>query len=293
MTEIVQSCPLCGDLHSRFFESRPFRGQIIVNRICKKCGLVFQSPRMTDGELDAFYASGYRLLQEGSSTPTARNVDIQQKRAGSLLDFVRSDIPSLSRHLDIGCSIGILLKQFQAAYHNTGVGVEPGEAHRLHARNEGLTVYATLDELENAAEARFDLISMSHVLEHLSDPAGYLTHLRESILVPEGWLLLEVPNLYAHDSFETAHLVAYSAHTLQQALEKAGFEIVRMEKHGRPRSPRLQLYITLLARPKISTQKTFHLIPERGVFIKRRVGMFYRRVLERLFSQSTWIAFED
>ena len=199
MTEIVQYCPLCSDQHSRLFESRPFRGQIIVNRICKNCGLVFQSPRMTEGELSAFYTSGYRLLQEGSSTPTARNVDIQQKRAGSLLDFVRSEIPSLSRHLDIGCSIGILLKHFQAAYHNTGVGVEPGEAHRLQARIEGLTVYATLDELEKAAEERFDLISMSHVLEHLSDPAGYLTHLRESVLVPEGWLLLEVPNLYAHD----------------------------------------------------------------------------------------------
>ncbi len=293
MTEIVQYCPLCSDQHSRLFESRPFRGQIIVNRICKNCGLVFQSPRMTEGELSAFYTSGYRLLQEGSSTPTARNVDIQQKRAGSLLDFVRSEIPSLSRHLDIGCSIGILLKHFQAAYHNTGVGVEPGEAHRLQARNEGLTVYATLDELEKAAEERFDLISMSHVLEHLSDPAGYLTHLRESVLVPEGWLLLEVPNLYAHDLFETAHLVAYSDHTLQQALEKAGFEIVRMEKHGRPRSPWLQLYITLLARPKINTQETYHLIPERGVFIKRRVGMFYRRVLERLFSRSTWVAFDD
>src|SRR5512140_735826 len=175
MTEIVQSCPLCGDQHSRLFESRPFRGQIIVNRICNNCGLVFQSPRMTEVELGTFYASGYRLLQEGSSQPTARNVYIQQMRAESLLDFVRSDIPSLSRHLDVGCSIGILLKHFQAAYHNSGVGVEPGEAHRLHARQEGLTVYATLDELETARDARFDLVSMSHVLEHLPDPAGYLT----------------------------------------------------------------------------------------------------------------------
>jgi len=293
MTEIVQHCPLCGDESSRLFDIRSFRGQKVVNRICKKCGLVFQSPRMTEVELGAFYASGYRLLQEGSSEPTARNVDIQQKRAGSLLDFVRSDIPSLSRHLDIGCSIGILLKHFQSKYHNWGAGVEPGEAHRLQARNEGLTVYATLDELEKAAEERFDLISMSHVLEHLSDPAGYLTHLRESVLVPKGWLLLEVPNLYAHDSFETAHLVAYSSHTLRQILKKAGFETVRLETHGQPRSPWLQLYITLLAHPRSSTQKPFHIGPERGVAIKRQAGMFYRHVLERVFPRWTWTTNEE
>ncbi len=138
----------------------------------------------------------------------------------------------LASHLDIGCSMGILLERFEKEYHCHPVGIEPGEAHRNHARQAGLTVYASLEELEQNEHARFSLISMAHVLEHLPDPVGYLVHLRETLLDPAGWLLLEVPNLYAHDSFETAHLVAYSAHTLQQTLGKAGFEVVRLEKHG-------------------------------------------------------------
>jgi 2-polyprenyl-3-methyl-5-hydroxy-6-metoxy-1,4-benzoquinol methylase len=289
MTEIVQFCPLCSSEYSRLFDSRSFRGQVVVNRICQRCGLVFQSPRMTEAESDAFYAKEYRLLQEGSAGPTERNVAAQNKRADSLLDFVRPEVRALSRHLDIGCSIGILLENFRRTYHNTGVGVEPGEAHRLHARREGLTVHASLDELEKAGEARFDLISMSHVLEHLPDPVGYLTGLRESILAPDGWLLLEVPNLYAHDSFEVAHLFAFSHHTLCEVLRQSGFSVVKFKQNGYPNSRIIPLFLTALCHPT-SQPDLSPVHPERGVAYKRAAGMFRRRILARLFPKLAWLA---
>jgi SAM-dependent methyltransferase len=288
MTKVVQYCPLCGNECSRLFDNRSFHGQVVVNRICQDCGLVFQSPRMTGAELDAFYAEEYRLLQEGSTEPTTRNIEVQKKRAGTLLDFVYSDIPAPSRHLDIGSSIGVLLQHFQGVYHNRAVGVEPGEAHRLYARKEGLTVYASLEELEKAGEARFDLLSMSHVLEHLSDPVGYLTYLRESILVPDGWLLLEVPNLYAHDSFEVAHLYAFSPHTLREVLRRSGFTVVKFKQHGHPNSQIIPLFLTVLCHPALQPDLS-PVHPERGVMYKRYVGMFRRRVLSRLFPKLAWL----
>jgi SAM-dependent methyltransferase len=243
---------------------------------------------MDDDEAVIFYATEYRLLNEDSITPTARNINAQVGRAESLLRFARPEIDRLSSHLDIGCSMGILLERFEKEYHCHPVGIEPGEAHRDQARKAGLTVYASLEELEGNEHAHFSLISMAHVLEHLPDPVGYLVHMRETILDPAGWLLLEVPNLYAHDSFETAHLVAYSAHTLQQTLDKAGFDVVRLEKHGRPRSAWLPLYITLLARPRSGFQRIFHLHPERCVRFKRQSGMFFRHILDRLFDRWIW-----
>jgi SAM-dependent methyltransferase len=288
MPEDVRTCALCGSDRSAPFDHRSFRGRKVTNRICLDCGLVYQSPRMTEAEAAAFYADEYRLLQEGSSDPTARNMTVQNARASSLHDFIQPVLPAISRHLDIGCSMGILLRHFQGAYHNQAVGVEPGEAHRIHACKEGLTVYATLEDLEKAGEARFDLVSMSHVLEHLPDPVGYLTHLRERVLTPAGWLLLEVPNLYAHDSFEVAHLVAFSLHTLREVLHKSGFDIVRFEKHGRPNSALLPLFLTVLCRPP-RQPGTRPIRPERGVALKRRVGMLWRRILARLFPQRAWI----
>jgi SAM-dependent methyltransferase len=288
MPEDVKFCLLCGSQQSVIFDTREFHGLRVTNRLCQKCGLVFQSPRMTEAESKVFYTDEYRLLNEGNVEPTARNISAQKARVESLLAFVQPNIETATRHLDIGCSMGILLQGFQNIYHCQSVGIEPGEAHRNYARKEGLTVYPTLGELEIQGNDRFDLISMSHVLEHLPDPVGYLLHLRETLLDQAGWLLLEVPNLYAHDSFETAHLVSYSTHTLTQTLDKAGFEIVRLEQHGRPRSLLLPLYITVLASPKSSAVRTWNLIPDRQVALRRRLGMLRRRVVERLFPGQAW-----
>ena len=289
MSEKVLNCPLCKSEHSRAFDGRSFHGRAVVNRICQDCGLVFQSPRMTETESAAFYAEEYRLLNEGSVDPTARNMAAQHARAESLLAFTQPVVEKVSRHLDIGCSMGILLQRFTETYHCQPVGIEPGEAHRARAIKEGLTVYASLEELEKAETGHFALISLAHVLEHLPDPVGYLVHLRETRLDPQGWLLLEVPNLYAHDSFEVAHLVSYSAHTLMQTLEKAGFEVVKIERHGRPRSAVLPLYITLLARPNPAYRETLEIKAEKQVPLKRQFGILRRRILEKLMPKRAWL----
>ena len=292
MPENVQTCPLCGSGRSHFFDQREFRGHSVTNRICLKCGLVYQSPRMTGSEADVFYAGEYRLLYEGSSAPTARNLADQRGRAESLYAFARPSVATVAHHLDVGCSFGLLLQRFQEAYHCQAYGIEPGEDHRLHARKAGLTVYATLEELEKSEKIKYDFISLAHVLEHLPDPVGYLAHLHQSLLDPIGWLLIEVPNLYAHDTFEVAHLVSYSPHTLVQTLGKAGFEIVKIGQHGRPRSELLPLYITVLARPGSTATRFSPLAPEKWVALKRRLGMLRRRVLERLFPRRAWKQFQ-
>ncbi len=292
MSEIVESCPLCGGKYGRLFDKRDFRGQLVINRICQSCGLVYQSPRMTEAESAAFYADEYRLLNEGSIDPTTRNIAAQHARAGALLAFTHPIVEKVSRHLDIGCSMGILLQQFAAIYNCQPVGIEPGDAHRALAQGDGLTVYASVEELEKAGEARFDLVSMAHVLEHLPRPIEYLTRLREALLAPEGSLLLEVPNLYAHDSFEVAHLLAFSEHTLREILCRSGFTVVKLRKHGMPSSGLFPLFLTVVCRPSVSADTNSSVRPERLVSLKRQTGMLWRRILSRLFPKRAWLVQE-
>jgi 2-polyprenyl-3-methyl-5-hydroxy-6-metoxy-1,4-benzoquinol methylase len=290
MPEDIRTCPLCKYDRSKLFDTREFRGESVVNRLCLNCGLVFQSPRMTTREADAFYAREYRMLYEGSIEPTPNNLQDQLGRAVSLYGFVHPFIDKITRHLDIGCSFGVLLNRFQEGYHCQAFGIEPGDGHRAHAQKTGLNVHATLEAFEQENETPVDCISMAHVVEHLPDPVGYLSHLKESLLTPDGWLVIEVPNLYAHDSFEIAHLVSYSSHTLVQTLKKAGFEIIKLEQHGRPRSGLFPLYITVLARPRSNSQPAeWSPIPEKRVFLKRKTGMLKRRILERLFPSKAWL----
>jgi len=291
MTEIVQSCPLCGGEQFRLFDQRTFRGLAVTNRICGTCGLVYQSPRMTEPELGVFYKIEYRRLYQGEQGPDAKDLAVQGGRAEALLAFCQGRLPAVKRHLDIGCSAGLLLQRFRQAYSCRSTGVEPGAAYREYAQGQGLKVYAGLDEVTVKKSTRFDLVSMAHVLEHLPYPVDYLVNLRQNLLRPAGWLLVEVPNLYAHDSFEVAHLVSYSIHTLRQVLGKAGFEIVALEQHGRPRSRLLPLYVTALARPAEGPAPT-QILSDGGVRFKRSWGMARRWLLERLLPRQAWLPIE-
>jgi len=288
MPETVPSCPLCEGESSTLFDQRTFRGLPVTNCLCNTCGLVYQSPRMTESELSVFYKVEYRRLYQGAAGPDAKDLSVQAGRADALLAFCQDRLPGVKDHLDIGCSAGLLLQRFSQAYGCKPVGLEPGEAYREYARQQGLIVYATLDDLRTEHAGQFDLISIAHVLEHLPDPVGYLTDLRQNLLVPEGQLLLEVPNLYAHDSFEVAHLVSYSTHTLAQVLGKAGYEITVIEAHGRPRSRLLPLYLTALARP-VANPAPGSIVADSGVRLKRWRGMFRRRLLERLLPRQSWL----
>ena len=288
MTEIVRNCPLCGSTHSSLFDRREFRRYPVSNRICQGCGLVYQSPRMTETETQAFYESEYRLVYQGQEGPNPKDLAVQTARAQVALDFVDKQVSSAAHILDIGCSTGILLQQFKIYYQAQAFGVEPGKVYRQYAQSLGLEVYSSLEDLRLAHESPFNLVSMMHVLEHLPNPHEYLRNLREKYLQPDGWLLLEVPNLYAHDCFEVAHLISFSAHTLAQVVQKAGFRVIQFRAHGQPRSQLIPLYLTLLARPDSTV--SFSLKHDRLVRTQRQVGFIRRWFIERIFPERAWIS---
>ena len=293
MPATVKRCPLCGEKKNGLFDQRNFRSYQVANRLCNHCGMVYQCPRMSTEELDTFYQEEYRRIYQGNPEPTDKDLFVQTGRAEALLTFIKPKTPAVSRHLDIGCSTGLLLQRFQSHFGCEAIGVEPGETYRSYAERQGLSVYPSLEVLQKASESRFDLISMAHVLEHLPDPVDYLVHLREQVLASSGWLLLEVPNLYAHDCFEIAHMVAFSEQILQQTLRKAGFAVVAVHKHGKPRSRLLPLYISLLAQPVRDGHPLRNSIkPERWVSPKRDLGMLRRKVIERALPHIAWVPIE-
>ena len=292
MPETVDKCLLCNAERSELFDQRTFEGRMVENRICKACGFVYQSPRMTTAETNDFYAAEYRKLYQGSSDPSPKDLAVQEQRAESLAAFTRKHIKQVARVLDVGCSAGLLMQAFNHTFGCTPVGIEPGDAYREVAARTGFKTYASLKEMQSAGEARFDLISMAHVLEHIPDPLAYLTGLREQTLTPDGCLLLEVPNLYIHDSFEVAHLSSFNAHSLRRMVANAGFNVIAMEKHGRPRSSILPYYLTMLCCPTTKKMKSSHR-PERAVRLKRRVGLLYRRIMNRLFPAQAWKSFVE
>jgi len=144
----------------------------LTYQLCKSCGLVFQSPRMSDEELQEFYRAEYRLLVQGEEGPSEKDRRIQAGRARNLLAFAQRHLKEVRTHLDIGSSAGTLLQAIQNEYGCASVGVEPGDAYRVFSQDRGSQVVADLGDLDSSLTNGFDLITMAHVVEHLPDPVN-------------------------------------------------------------------------------------------------------------------------
>jgi ubiquinone/menaquinone biosynthesis C-methylase UbiE len=145
-----------------------------------------------------------------------------------LVDTVLASVAG-GRVLDVGCGTGGLLAALRERWQPCGTDVSRSALE--HSRRRGL------DALVNAAAERlpfrprsFALVSALDVLEHADDDRAVLAEIR-AVLVDGGALVVSVPALPAlwstHDE-SLGHRRRYTRHTLQRALEDAGFSVEHM-----------------------------------------------------------------
>ena len=292
MNEMIKLhvCPLCKCAHAKEFHQTDSFGFRIMYYQCAACGFIFQDPNESQAADPEFYEKTYRQVYQDNESPTPKDLDIQRQRAEHTISWLKArGIKHVKNTLDIGASAGVLLNQFRTNYGCSITGVEPGKMYREFASTSGIKMVANLEELKASSPDRFDLVSLMHVLEHLTDPVMSLRDIRETFMTPNGHLLIEVPNFYAHDSYELAHLACYTRHSLRQVLTQAGFKVMAMRTHGFPRSRLLKLYLTVIARPEGSDDVPVKVKPDRFVALKRRLAMIYRRLLQRAFPHAAWL----
>ena len=254
---LVKACPCCGNgqfvLFTHWLDVA--HEATLDYQFCQSCGLVFMSPQFTEEDLNTFYARRYWSLYTGDARPKEADRTAQRERARHLSQIIQTHIPHIMSHLDIGCSAGELLLTMRQVQPNlVSAGVELSEAHRDWCIERGLAVYSSIEQLQatHASPQRFDLISLSHVLEHIPEPVEFLKTLSRDVLAPGGHILIEVPNLFGHVSFEIAHVLCFYQKTLVDVLGQAGYRVIWSQEHSVPRNRRkesryLQKYITVIA----------------------------------------------
>lgn len=281
-------CPLCGspgEDHRTFGWAQDELGQFRYV-ICTRCGLVFQSPAPEEEVLAAYYAGSYHQQMLAEREDDRRNEWVQRKRAAHVIQFLDVHIEQVARHLDVGCSRGTLLEASAARFGCAVAGIEPGNRHRGLAVGKGLEVVAELSQLPSDHERSFDLISLSHVLEHLQDPVVYLRALKDQWLTEGGHLLVEVPSLYWHRALERSHLTAFLPATLKGFLSVAGFEPVAERRHGQPYSRQFPLFIMALAQPSAAGYEFARLpSPPAMPRLRRRVSRWLFRGAQSLMDR--------
>lgn len=150
------------------------------------------------------------------------------------LDFSLFYLPTRpgKKLLEIGCGSGQMLKNMRdLGWEVTGIDFDP-QCQSI-TQETGIPVYQG-DVLEQNLPANsFDVIVMSHVIEHLPDPIATLKECLR-LLRPNGHLIAITPNTngYNHKYFKKnsriletpRHLHLFTTASLQQIANKAGFK---------------------------------------------------------------------
>jgi 2-polyprenyl-3-methyl-5-hydroxy-6-metoxy-1,4-benzoquinol methylase len=101
-------------------------------------------------------------------------------------------VPNRGRMLDVGCGDGSVLKLANELGWNTeGVDFDPAAV--ANATRHGLSVRLGALKDQRYPENAFDLVLMSHVIEHVPDPLATIREIRR-VLRPSGMLVATTPN---------------------------------------------------------------------------------------------------
>jgi SAM-dependent methyltransferase len=131
--------------------------------------------------------------------------------------------------LDIGCGAGRFLQAFGEEKPGWDLaGYDVGDLHKESIRAiMGADFYFGENGLKDIP-GKFDLITLNHVVEHLTDPVSVLKE-AAALLAPGGHLVVRVPCfLGVHtDFFLMEHCSHFTFETLTNALALAGLKVTR------------------------------------------------------------------
>jgi 2-polyprenyl-3-methyl-5-hydroxy-6-metoxy-1,4-benzoquinol methylase len=239
----VTACNLCGCGAGR--EIFVKNGFSLVE--CPTCSLVYVANPPSPDELKRLYSfeGGYHntLFDPESADAVARRAAAREYYT------VLSKFRSVGSVLDIGCSSGFFLIQARdGGWEARGLEMSADTA-RVARDQFGLDVVTgTLDET-TFPDARFDVVTLWDVIEHVPDPVRTLS-LVHRILKDDGLVLFVTPNvrgLFPRVAYAAARIIGYWPHpepphhlfqfskrTARELAKRTGFAVLRILDHRIP-----------------------------------------------------------
>ena len=236
--EQCMMCPICG--MGKVAEGDPvfvtqYHGVNLAYAKCTSCEGYWLVNRMPESFQEEYYRDFYRKI----TTPTKEMFDLsllaEEMRARKQLDFIKDELPLVESVLDFGSASGAMLQMLKNEYQKDVVGIEIGvNGQSERAKELGLPIFGSLNELQGR---KFDLIILSHVLEHMNYPVKFLVELMKSLNLG-GSMLIDVPNVHADRSAMILHHpIAFSFTSMYRMLDVLGLRIEEFMKYDWEHTP--------------------------------------------------------
>jgi SAM-dependent methyltransferase len=224
----TRACPACGQPAPLTTTTVPHKQAIGGSPLrladCSRCGATFQPTAPTTEELARWYDYMAHIPANVDTSP------LLSRRLGRIVGAF-DDVRQTNRLLEVGCGGGLFVRAALAAsWEVWGTEISPSCAamlrHLIGARlHEG-----TVEDTPFPPES-FDGAALIEVLEHLADPAAYLTAIHR-LVRPGGRIYLTTPNRRGSAGrtlgvrwrgFTDEHLNYFDPRTIAVLLERTGF----------------------------------------------------------------------
>jgi len=193
---------------------------------CARCDFTFSSPRESPS------VDYYAKIRQCGHMDSDYNVPEWRLR------FLKKLNVKSKKLLDIGCGYGHFLRGAKSLGFEVS-GLDFDKEKISCCRKKGIT-NAYCSEFDQFycsiidSRIRYNVISCFHILEHVPEPKEFIEKIRD-ILLPEGYLLLEVPNknriLSGSSGFfdyPPHHFTRWSTNSLRLLLSKKGFKVLNV-----------------------------------------------------------------
>jgi len=189
----ARQCRICRSTHGRSFEREGFawfncRNCRTTQKVLSRQEYELLNPSYDPGLfLDSL---GRDQIERYIQVPTASRILAHAAR-----HMLRSAAAPFSPplFLDIGCGMGAYLVAARRLGYDV-LGFEPSKDHaRLAMKHFNLPIVADYFTRAAVSGRTFDLVMLSHVIEHIYDPPAFLREVL-SVLKPGGVLVILTPN---------------------------------------------------------------------------------------------------
>lgn len=233
-------CNLCGSEAASPF--CPGNGRGLLR--CDRCGLVRVQELPSTATLATLYDASYfrnaRSGELGYSDYAADESNIRRTARRRLAHLERLTVSG--RLLDVGCALGFFVDE--AAQRGwQAEGLEFSTYAVAEAQRRGLRVQAGTLENVDLPAARFDVLTLYDVIEHVPDPRAVL-QAAARLLHPGGLLELTTPDVdslparlagrrWIGYKLSEEHLYYFAQPTLRRLLAETGFEVIETWPAGK------------------------------------------------------------
>ncbi len=211
---------------------------------CQKCRTLFVNPRPPFETLNKFYSdspsTGFWVEKFFNPMAEARREKIFRPRA----EYAAKIFANRENIVvgDIGAGFGLFLEELRKIMPaNEYIAIEPSTDMSHICSAKGLKVKCMCLEEVSGLDGRFDVLTAFELLEHLYDPAVFLSK-AFSLLKPGGHLLMTTLNGLGFDILllwqlsksvsPPHHLNFLNPESAQLLLEKTGFEVIETATPG-------------------------------------------------------------